>query len=352
MNKLDSQKDIINYNVITIIQVIMSIIVMGIHTNLFKNIDNEIIVTLWNTLSLLAVPFFFYTSAWFFSHKLAKNKKEKYIELTRQQLLKYIKIYIIWNIIYLPITYFSIIENFDDYGLIKTILYYIYGLFIKGEQYYSWPLWYLLSIIYAFIYFYVLQKKSKNEKWIYIFGFIDLFVMYIINVILLNNGFGVIDEKIIKIFNTLFSDRPFKGFFYMSFGMLIYKNRDKIFTNIKTSQCLIGFTLSFIIYFFSMSTNLNYIFRPICSSLLFITIIKIAYNCKNNLNIISQYSLRKVSIVIYYTHMIFFFVYGLLTNNLEDNGGIFAFVVCLISTILMSIIIINLKNNKLIKIIF
>ena len=335
MNNVEKKENDINYNIITIVQIIMSIIVIGIHTNPFKNVDNKMIVTLWNTISLLAVPFFFFTSAWFFADKLATSTEKDGKNLTKGQLLKYVKIYIIWNIIYLPITFYSIVEKFDDYGWMKTILYYIYGIFIKGEQYYSWPLWYLLSISYAFFFIYIIKKLFKKEKMIFI------------------HGFGVINEKALSIFNTLFSDRPFKGFYYISFGILMYKYKDKIFNNLKMDYCLLGFIFFFIMYCFSVfNGNLNYLFRPICSSLLFIIIIKIAHKDKNNLSLVSKYSLRKVSIVMYYTHMIFFFLYGLITNSLNKSEGINAFMVCLVGTTIMSIIVIHFKENRLFKTLF
>lgn len=71
--------------------------------------------------------------------------------------MKVIKLYVIWMIIYFPLALVDLMYN--ETGLVRETLLYARGFFLRGEQYNSWPLWYLLSTIYALLLLIYLQKK-------------------------------------------------------------------------------------------------------------------------------------------------------------------------------------------------
>ena len=54
MNKLDEK-----YNQIDLFKFIMAIIVVAIHTGPLINCKNELLITIYNNITKLAVPFFF-----------------------------------------------------------------------------------------------------------------------------------------------------------------------------------------------------------------------------------------------------------------------------------------------------
>ena len=97
------------YNAIDITKFIMAIIVIFIHTwSRFGGIlmQTKLIPIVTNT----AVPFFFITSGFLLENKIKKQKENKE-KVVKKYILNALRIYIIWTIIYLPITIFGWILN-------------------------------------------------------------------------------------------------------------------------------------------------------------------------------------------------------------------------------------------------
>ena len=60
MNKLDEK-----YNQIDLFKFIMAIIVVAIHKGPLINCKNELLITIYNNITKLAVPFFFFLQVFF-----------------------------------------------------------------------------------------------------------------------------------------------------------------------------------------------------------------------------------------------------------------------------------------------
>ena len=93
------------YNAIDITKFIMAIILIFIHTwSRFGGIlmQTKLIPIVTNT----AVPFFFITSGFLLENKIKKQKENKE-KVVKKYILNALIIYIIWTIIYLPITIFG-----------------------------------------------------------------------------------------------------------------------------------------------------------------------------------------------------------------------------------------------------
>ena len=124
----------------------MAICVIAIHTNPLVNFNNIYVINFYNFFLSLAVPFFFVTSAYLLFSKMnipfafSKNK-----DSIKRYIFKILRLYIVWNIIYIPISIFWYLDS--DKSLIFSIAHYIRGFFFIGEHFYSWILWYLLSTI-------------------------------------------------------------------------------------------------------------------------------------------------------------------------------------------------------------
>lgn len=67
-------------------------------------------------------------------------------EIIKKYLKRMIKLYCVWNIIYLPLAIYGYCIN--KTSLIKAFILYIKDLFFKGEHYFSWSLCFLLATIY------------------------------------------------------------------------------------------------------------------------------------------------------------------------------------------------------------
>ncbi len=90
----------------------------------------------------------------------------------------------------------------------------------------------------------------------------------------------------------------------------------------------------------------NYeVFKVAFYTLFFVNVLNI--DLKDNIN---WFRLRKTSTIMYFTHMIFYFILSLFIG-FEKNDGLVPFVIVLISTLLLSIIINVLTKKRDYKII-
>ena len=156
----------------------MAVIVVAIHTRPFINLNSSMYLQIWTTIAHLAVPYFFMASGYllFFRFDIRSDRKEV-SDRVKKYLQKIFKLYIIWSLIYIPITIFHFSTNNKE--ILVDSIFFIRGLFLIGEQYYSYPLWYLLSMIYSLIliYFLILKGKSYNYNRIWILILLHKFLL-------------------------------------------------------------------------------------------------------------------------------------------------------------------------------
>lgn len=69
-------------------------------------------------------------------------------ERVRNTIVKLLRLYLIWTLLYLPLTIFG--NVLLGKNLLHGSLSFIRGTLFVGENYYSWPLWYLLASIVGF----------------------------------------------------------------------------------------------------------------------------------------------------------------------------------------------------------
>lgn len=88
--------------------------------------------------------------------------------------------YIIWTIIYLPFTIYGACQ--DGLPIGKSIVIFFRNFVFVGENYLSWPLWYLLASIWAGAIFLLLRKLNIPVFVIGIISIILLFIAYIFEI--------------------------------------------------------------------------------------------------------------------------------------------------------------------------
>ena len=114
----------------------MACLVVAIHT------------TNWSMMGLLdtAVPWFSLASGFFLFRKL-KGDKAQDIAAIRTWTGKVIKLYLIWTAIFLP---FALVGFYlDQLSFPKAVAIWFRNVILVGENYLSWPLWYLLALIWG-----------------------------------------------------------------------------------------------------------------------------------------------------------------------------------------------------------
>ena len=153
------------YNSIDLYKLIMAFCVVAIHTCPLNNYKNEIVLAIYNSFVDIAVPFFFLASGFLLANKFQYPfDSDNNIQYIRNYLLRIIKLYVMWSLIYLPLAIWHYIST--QTNVIKSVLSYIRGFVFIGEHYNSWPLWYLLSTIYALALIIFLLKRKSTFKTI------------------------------------------------------------------------------------------------------------------------------------------------------------------------------------------
>ena len=144
-------------NTIDLFKFISSILIIGIHTNLFVDINDTLNFAVVDIICRLAVPFFAVCSGYFLSKSLSKN--EYGAKPIKKQEWKMIKLYALWTLLYLLYsiptwikTGWMLFGAFKDYALATVT---------QGCHYH---LWYLISLIYALPLFYLCVRFIKNRK--------------------------------------------------------------------------------------------------------------------------------------------------------------------------------------------
>lgn len=184
----------------------MAYLVVAIHT------------TDWSLMGLLdtAVPFFFLTSGFFLFRKLGLGREQD-LKVIKQWIFKSLKLYLIWSIIYLPLT---IVGYYNDHlSITKIIFSFIRNLVFIGSSYYSWSLWYLLGMVWAGCGIYLMRRMNISIWGMFIIG---------IALYLSENLFNIHDIPFYsKIFATT-RNGIFVGFPFITAGGIIQKYLDRL----------------------------------------------------------------------------------------------------------------------------
>ncbi len=318
------------YKGIDIMKFLLAIVIIIYHTRLYTG-NNHTLKTIYDLLLSSAVPLFFITSGFFVYDKY--KQEERITKLLK----KNIKLYLIWNLIYLPIAIYGDVIN--NYSVGKSILLYIREFLFLGEHYFSCQIWYLLSFIYSLIILLVLKKLKLNDIKIFIITIL-IYVFATVMVYLTSNNF---DYKFVKLFSSIFSTgKVFLGPAIVTLGMFINKYKDKIkISKIVLLLMIVLCTVVSIIFPNKISRIMLYIFV----FLLVMNLNNIKFNTVN---------FRKCSIIFYFIHMINLFIYMLIVG-INNTYGIYSFIFTLITCIIESVIIIAIQNKwnpKVLKEIF
>ena len=216
-----------HYSAIDIAKFILAFFIVGAHADPMKYCTNQVILTLYRCLVQSAVPFFFLAAGFL----LVKSAEAKSVDLRtaiHQQLVKTIKLYCIWHVIYLPLAIYHFYTN--DYSVLRAVLVTIRAVLLVGKNFYSDILWYLLSTIYAFAFISLLLKRRLSVPCItaccvpvYLFG---TFFNYIIRY---GKRLSSLSYVLFKGIDFAFtSGRIFTGFLFIALGMLIAQKKPPI----------------------------------------------------------------------------------------------------------------------------
>ncbi len=195
---------------IDVMRVFFSICVIAIHAKPLLGNANSELMAVYNFVVSMAVPFFFVTSGFFLGDMMLYEDWGK-IHAIRK---KYVRLYLIWNIIYLPLTIWGFF--YEQFGLVSSLLHWVRGFVVLGEQFCSWQLWYLLSmIIGTFIIQIVGKRISGAMRYM-------LFVIALFSIAAILSHPYLISPSFTKIISvSIVNGRLLTGSAYLFLGIII-----------------------------------------------------------------------------------------------------------------------------------
>lgn len=172
----------------------------------FSNLESPGILYVFAVggLSTLAVPTFFVISGFFFFSKQVTGERLK------RQIIRILRLYIIWVIIYMPLTIKSMIEEGLSFKI--SVVTFFQNLVFSATYYH---LWYLPSLTVALLLVYWFSRRIKN-KWLILIGVCLYGIALLGNTYLglfasekINSLFFIYNKIFITTRNGLFVGTPF-----------------------------------------------------------------------------------------------------------------------------------------------
>ena len=186
---------------IDLLKFIFSLVVVWIHTGVGD----------LGGITHIAVPFFYIVSGFFLFGKLFNEPLASKEFAIITWLKRILRLYLIWTLIFLPFAFWGFYQ--EQTPLFKAFAIYFRNIIFVGENYLSWPLWYLLGMLWSGIIIWLFYK-IHSPFWCICMVAIILFFgkQYFIQ--------GTIADYYYSVFKTT-RNGLFVGFPFMTLGGLI-----------------------------------------------------------------------------------------------------------------------------------
>lgn len=338
---LDEKKEVRN-NSMDLFRYLCALMVVAIHTSLFKDINSQLGFIFVELIPRIAVPYFFALSGYFYFQSLLKTGN------TWNYIKKSILTYVSWSIIYF-------IVNFIQWGhnnLKDYIVSSVYLFFIEGSYYHFW---FFPALIYSCCISMIVYKTIGYKALVflsiilYILGCLGCSYYYcgikipILSSLYLSSNFTLIR----KIF--------LMGFPFFVSGIVVIKIRDKAKICSSYKICFI-LLISIIMWIMEISLVINAklqsniiltfgLYLLLVSTLL--TFLQIPLSKFNHLAKIS----RHLASVTYYSHPLCMLIIEIIAVKLckVKLNSVILFALTIIMTLIIGFIMIKLNiNNNLV----
>lgn len=313
------------YKFLDVMKFMMAIVVVAIHTRPECSFKSAIVRGIFEAVYSIAVPFFFMASGFLLFRKVSLPLDSEGEKRIKNYLKKILKLYLIWTVIYLPQTVYGF--YIDGMPLLKSAVVFIRNILLVGENWMSWPLWYLLALIVGVGIIYGLLRLRVSRNWIVIIGIL----MAMIGVALDYCKDNSIMQSITDLYFSAFQKTRngfFVGFLYVSLGMLCSK-LEKVSSGAILLILLVGIICMYMNIPLSVALVVFALF-----------IISISFQSDSLSNCNSQVY-RYLSSIIYFCHMIWV---ALLTLAVHIEKGALLFISTIILLSLTAMLL--LKKNR------
>lgn len=321
------------YRVLDVMKFVMAIVVVAIHTRPELSFSSLWVRNFLEAVYSIAVPFFFMASGFLLFRKISLPLTDEGELRIKSYLKRMCKLYVLWTIVYLPLTVYGF--YLDGISPLKAVVLFFRNFLLVGENYMSWPLWYLLALIVAVSIIYILLKLKVSKEGIVIIS---------IMMALMGVGLDYCKEnslmpQITDLYFTAFLKTRngfFVGFLYVALGMFLSKlGRISVF----------GPILLFVFGVVGMSMKL-----PLSNALIVCPIFIFSISCVGNkITQDTSVRFRLLSSIIYFTHMVFMAVF-VIAFGLDKSFSLFSLVVIL--SVCTGVMLFWLRNSKAFRLLF
>ncbi|WP_170272196.1 acyltransferase family protein [Clostridium tarantellae] len=324
-------------NSIDIFKFIAACLVMSIHICPLAS-GNMMLNSMFNdTVARIAVPFFFTIAGYFLYSKMENSRGIK------SYIIKLIKLYIIWSLIYFPIIFYTWIGNGTH--ILLDVIFYIRNVILIGAYI---QLWYLPALIFSVAILFLLLKKFSLRICLLISS-----CLYLIG--LLGDGYYGISvtlgfSKYIDKFTSFFGSTRnglFFGMFFVCLGMYIKahppKNHLKTYKYLGILASLLLMIIEVYILKKSKFAHDYNMYISLIPAIYFLVLILVNANLKFKLKI----CLRSLSLTMYLTHMWIFLIYKKIIDIIELDvlkNSFIRYIIVLALSIVIHCLIVQFKN--------
>ena len=345
-----------NYNAIDLARLICAILIVMLHVEPFGTAGAgsfyaHLNFVIQNYLARIAVPFFFIVSGYF--HYVLQNPESVSWGRTKQYIIRMLRIYLIWTLIFLPIV---IRSNLSDPewggGTLPAILKYFRDLIFTGSYVH---LWYLPALIFAvFLTSFLLRKGVRPESIL-----IAAFVFYLIGlleqswyglIVLLEEIIPVLKDGEELLLSVIVTTRNglFMGFFFVALGMFLAFRKPQItarraFILFVISMAAMGIDLYVL-------TEAGWIKAYDMSLFLIpVSLFFFSFLLKTELpdSRIFTY-LRQISALLFFSHFFFYWAISRILSKVCNHlvNSPWNFILTLSSSLLFSVIVVKLSRFR------
>ncbi len=335
------------YYGLDLVKVMAAVFVIGAHTEPLLYCKNEMLQSVYGFFQDLAVPFFFLVSGFLLASRLEDDlHARENLTVIKGYLLRIGKLYLTWHLIYLPISIYGAIASGKPLYLAAARMAINY-LFV-GQQEYSWHLWYLLSTLYA-AFFLLIMLKWKGKLWqlglmaLAALGFSAFLTEISGNLDQYSGIFRLIALGLSEVF---LDGRLFTGTVYLTAGFLFARIRFRPNPWLCLGVLLFGLGLRLF-----RNPALPYFFRILLLLLYASCLFFLAVPLRRNAPTPFARFFRDTSTVLYFTHMLWYFLGMLLFKALPGVSfyGPVSFFWCLFWSLAAAGILHRYRSRKLVK---
>ena len=276
----------------------------------------------------MAVPIFYVISGYLLGCKLYGVDKENSWHSSVKTLLWQIKLYVIWAILFLPINLYG--EFFVyKHNVSQCVVSILQGWFLVGENYDSWPLWYLLSSIVGMGLILFSYRLGIRKKYIVL---LSIFV-YVVGMVIVRLPNECVVGSLQNIMGYVHGNRNgfFFGWAFLIVGMIGKISIKRIYIN------------TLFIFLFIVG-----LYKPlyVCLPLAFVCLQLMLIHKKKGIPKVYRF-LRKMSTLNYFMHMFYVFLFADLFCVMKH--GVWLFITVAVITTVISYFLI-LSKERLISI--